>query len=103
MADSVKNTDSDKIKEFADMVDGVERLMKPVQEENIRLHEQLDKEKKDRHKERLGWITAVIVLGIALIAFIAFAYMTPTEFGQEQKLPEGTQSQSYSEGFTNGK
>lgn len=92
MTDSSKNHDSEKIKEFADMVDGVERLTKPIQDENIRLHEQLDKEKKDRQKERIGWVSAIAIVGISLIAFILLAYLTPDTTYQYQDGKEQIQS-----------
>ena len=96
MADSVRTADSEKIKEFADMVDAVERLTKPIQEENERLHGQIDKMHRQMWWER-------IVFGVIVLAFIAFAYLAPVEMEQGQDLPNGTQNQSYSEGFTSGK
>lgn len=96
-------TDEDKIRSFGDMVDAVERLMKPIQEENLRLHEQLDKTHKDRQHERKIFGIAIAILGIALVAFMLLAYLTPVELDQEQHLPDNTtQSQSYSEGATSG-
>jgi len=88
-------TDNDKIQSFGDMVAAVEKLTKPIQEENERLHAQLDKCHKQMWWER-------IVLGIILLAFILLAYLTPVEMEQGQQLPDGTQSQSYSEGVTGG-
>ncbi len=72
-----------------------ERLTKPIQDENVRLHEQLDKIHKDRWRERL-------VIGICFLAFILLAYLSPVEMEQGQNLPEGSQTQSYSEGATYG-
>lgn len=96
-------TDEDKIRSFGDMVDAVEKLTKPIQEENVRLHEQIDKIHKDRFRERIVYAIAILVLGIAFVVFIALAYLTPVELEQEQKLPDSTtQSQSYSEGATSG-
>lgn len=89
-------TDEEKIRNFGDMVDAVEKLTKPIQEENIRLHEQIDKIHKDRWRERL-------VIGICFLAFILLAYLTPVEMEQGQNLPDGSQAQSYSEGATGGK
>ena len=68
-------TDNEKIQSFADMVDAVEKLTKPIQEENIRLHEQIDKMHHQMWWER-------IVLGVLLALFIAFAYLTPVEMEQ---------------------
>lgn len=89
-------TDNDKIQSFGDMVDAVEKLTKPIQEENERLHAQIDKMHRQMWWER-------IVLGVLLLAFIAFAYLTPVEFEQGQQFEQKTQSQSYSDGFTGGK
>ncbi len=89
-------TDNDKIQSFGDMVDAVEKLTRPIQEENERLHGQIDKMHRQMWWER-------IVLGILLLAFIALAYLTPVEVEQGQQFEQHTQSQSYSEGFTGGK
>lgn len=89
-------TDDDKIRSFGDMVDAVEKLTKPTQDENVRLHQQIDKMHSQMWWER-------IVFGVILLAFVAFAYLTPVEVKQNQELPEGTQGQSYSEGATSGK
>lgn len=86
----------EKIKSFGDMVDAVEKLTKPIQDENIRLHEQIDKMHRQMWWER-------IVLGVLLLAFIAFAYLTPVEFEQGQDFEVQSQTQSYSEGVTGGK
>lgn len=88
--------DNEKIQSFGDLVDAVETLTKPIQEENIRLHEQLDKMHHQMWWER-------IVLGVLLLAFIALAYLTPVQVEQGQQFDEHTQSQSYSEGVTGGK
>lgn len=77
----------DKIKEFADMVDAVERLTKPIQEENKRLHEQIDKIHKDRWRERL-------IIGILFLAFILLAYLTPDTSYQRQDFEGKSQVQS---------
>lgn len=87
--------DNEKIQSFGDMVDAVEKLTKPTQDENVRLHEQIDKMHRQMWWER-------IVFGVILLAFIAFAYLTPVEVEQGQNFPEGTQTQSYSEGATRG-
>lgn len=89
-------TDEEKIKAFADMVDGVERLVKPIQDENIRLHEQIDKIHKDRWRERL-------VIGICFLAFILLAYLSPVEMEQGQNFTDTSQAQSYRDGATGGK
>ena len=89
-------TDNDKIQSFGDMVDAVERLTKPIQDENERLHGQIDKMHRQMWWER-------IVFGVLLLAFIAFAYLSPVEVEQGQQFDDGTQNQSYSEGFTGGK
>lgn len=95
-------SDEEKIKSFADMIDGIERLTKPIQEENIRLHEQIDKEKADRKNERKHWLIACSLLAIALILFIVFAYAEPSTMEQGQNFEEKTQTQIYSEGAANG-
>lgn len=94
--DVIAVTDNDKIQSFGDMVDAVEKLTKPVQEENERLHAQIDKMHQQMWWER-------IVFGVLLLAFIAFAYLTPIEVEQGQQFEQKTQSQSYSDGFTGGK
>lgn len=82
-------TDNEKIQSFGDMVDAVERLTKPIQDENEKLHKQLFWER--------------IILGGIIAIFIWFAYMTPVELEQNQNLPDSSQTQSYSEGATGGK
>lgn len=89
-------SDNEKIQSFGDMVDAVEKLTKPVQEENARLHQQLDKMHRQMWWER-------IVLGALLLAFIAFAYLTPVEVEQGQDFDSHSQTQSYIEGVTGGK
>lgn len=89
-------TDEEKIRSFGDMVEAVERLTKPIQEENARLHEQIDKIHKDRLIERL-------VIGACFLAFILLAYLSPVQMEQGQNLPDGSQTQSYSEGVAGGK
>lgn len=87
--------DKEKIQNFGDMVDAVEKLTKPTQDENIRLHAQIDKMHRQMWWER-------IVFGIIVLAFILLAYLTPVTVEQGQELPEGKQSQSYTEGATSG-
>lgn len=69
------------VQNFGDMVNGVDRLTKP-------------------------WRIALIVTNILWSAIVAlliwFAYMTPIDASQEQDFTQQTQSQSYSEGVTNG-
>lgn len=89
-------TDNEKIQSFADMVDAVEKLTKPIQEENVRLHEQIDKIYDQMWWER-------IVLGVLLALFIAFAYLTPVEMAQDQQFDGQSQEQRYSDGVTWGK
>jgi len=89
-------TDNEKIQNFGDMVDAVEKLTKPIQEENERLHGQIDKLHRQMWWER-------IVLGVILLAFILLAYLTPVEMEQGQDFTGSTQEQSYSEGVTGGK
>ncbi len=81
-------TDNEKIQSFGDMVDATEKMSAPWRETVNKLIKALI-------FTNLFW---ALVLG----AFIAFAYLTPTEFEQGQQFDEHTQSQSYSEGFTNG-
>lgn len=73
--------DTEKIKSFGDMVEATERLNKP-------------------------WIIVMVVTNIlwAIVTFslIWFAYMTPIDSSQTQSLPDGSQSQSYSQGATKG-
>ncbi len=89
-------TDNEKIQSFADMVDAVEKLAKPIQEENVRLHEQIDKMHHQMWWER-------IVFGVLLALFIAFAYLTPVEMAQDQQFDGQSQEQRYSDGVTWGK
>lgn len=86
--------DEEKIKSFADMVDGIERLTKPTQDENIRLHEQLNK-----MHQQMCWERVAFSLILALI--IALSYLVPVESEQVQRFEEQTQTQSYSEGAAN--
>lgn len=95
-------TDKEKVLAFADMVNAAKELVKPVQEENIRLHEQIDKIHKDRQKERIVWGIAFSIVTFALILFIIFAYTEPVKMEQGQNLEESTQSQTYTEGATQG-
>lgn len=89
-------TDNEKIQSFGDMVDAVERLTRPVQEENERLHGQIDKMHRQMWWER-------VVFGVLLLALILLAYLAPVDMEQGQDFESGHQSQSYSEGATFGK
>lgn len=73
--------DKEKIQSFGDMVEATRKLTRP-------------------------WIISLIVTNV-LWAFIVgmlvwFAYMTPAEMSQEQDLTTQHQTQSYTEGATNG-
>lgn len=82
-------TDNEKIQCFGDMVDAVEKLTKPIQEENERLHRQLFWQR--------------IISAIILAFFIGLAYLSPVDVEQGLHLTDGTnQTQSYVEGATNG-
>lgn len=94
--------DSEKIKAFADMVDGIERLTKPIQEENMRLHDQIDKMRTDRKHERIIYCIIIVLLSLALTVFMALAYLSPVEVEQGQNYESQTQNQSYREGSANG-
>lgn len=90
------------IKNLGDMVGAVEKLTKPTQDENVRLHEEMDKMHKqlDKMHKQMWWER--IVFGILLLAFIAFAYLTPVTVDQGQDFEGKTQTQSYIEGATSG-
>lgn len=88
-------TDNEKLQNFADVIDATEKLTKPIQEENERLHAQIDKMHRQMWWERIAW-------AIVLLAFILLAYLSPVEMEQEQQFEEQTQNQSYSDGFTGG-
>lgn len=75
-------SDTEKIQSFGDMVDAAERLTKPW---------------------RIALIVTNFLWAVCFLAFILLAYLTPVEMEQGQQLPDGTQSQSYSEGVTGGK
>lgn len=75
-------TDNEKIQSFGDMIDATERLTKPW---------------------RLALLITNLLWAICFLAFIWLAYMTPVEMEQSQNIPDGSQTQSYSEGATSGK
>lgn len=85
----------EKIQSFGDMVDAVQKLTKPIEDENQRLHAQIDKMHKQMWWER-------IVFGVILLAFILLAYLAPVEMEQGQDFGGQTQNQSYSEGAAHG-
>jgi hypothetical protein len=74
--------DKEKIESFGDMVQATERLTKPW---------------------RIALLATNIAWAVVMLAFILLAYLTPVEMAQDQQLPDGTQSQSYTEGVTGGK
>lgn len=81
-------SDNEKIQCFGDMVDATEKMSAPWRETVFKMVKALV-------ITNLLW---AIVLGL----FIWFAYMTPVEMEQGQQFDQQTQSQSYSEGVTNG-
>ena len=87
--------DKEKIQSFGDMVDAVQKLTKPIEDENQRLHAQIDKMHKQMWWER-------IVFGVILLAFVLLAYLAPVEMEQGQDFGDQTQNQSYSEGAAHG-
>ena len=95
-------SDKEKVVAFADMVNATKELVKPIEDENIRLHEQIDKINRDRHRERVAWCIVCSIIAFALMLFIAFAYAEPVTMNQGQNFKDNTQSQTYSEGATQG-
>lgn len=81
--------DKEKIQNFGDMVDATERLAAPYK------------------KFALGSIIALIATNllwaIIVALLVCFAYMTPAEMSQEQDLTTQQQTQTYTEGATDGK
>lgn len=103
--------DKEKIREFADMVDAVERLEKPLQEENERLHQQIKEQREHYHK-----IIRIIVIGFSVVLslFIGLAYLSPDTSVQMQDSEAEQQFQisgtdaansanAVMNGFVNGK
>ncbi len=80
--------DKEKIQSFGDMVDATEKMSKPWQDA----------------VRRLVWVVVITNALWALIVgmLVWFAYMTPAEMSQEQDLTTQQQTQSYTEGATNG-
>ena len=100
-------SNEEKIKAFADMVDGIKQLNQPLEDENKRLHEQIDKINADRKHERkirnIAFCISFIAIGLVFLAFILFAYLTPVEIHQGQDFDEHKQTQDYSEGASRDK
>ena len=73
--------DKEKIQSFGDMVDAARKLTFP-------------------------WIVSLIVTNtlwaVVTFSLIWFAYMTPIDSSQTQNLPDGSQSQNFSQGATKG-
>lgn len=74
--------DNEKIQSFGDMVEATEKLTKPW---------------------RIALFLTNILWAVVLFSFILLAYLTPVEMEQGQNIPDGSQTQSYSEGATGGK
>lgn len=81
-------TDNEKIQSFGDMVDATEKMSAPWRETVFKLVKAL--------------VITNALWAIVLGLFIWFAYMTPVEMEQDQQFDQQMQSQSYSEGVTNG-
>lgn len=81
--------DKEKIQSFGDMVDATERMSKPWQDTVKRL------------------VVALVITNILWMVIVGmlvwFAYMTPAEMSQEQDLTAQQQTQTYTEGTTDGK
>lgn len=80
-------TNEEKVIAFTDMINATAKIVEPIEEENKRLHEQLDKFHKQLFWERL-------IFGIALIMFIVLAYLTPDTSYQYQDFEDQAQVQS---------
>ena len=74
-------TDNEKIQSFGDMVGAARKLTFP-------------------------WIVSLIATNtlwaVVTFSLIWFAYMTPIDSSQTQNLPDGSQSQNFSQGATKG-
>lgn len=81
-------TDNEKIQSFGDMVDATDKMSAPWRETVFKLVKAL--------------IITNLLWAVVLGLFIWFAYMTPVEMEQGQQFDQQMQSQSYSEGVTNG-
>lgn len=81
-------TDKEKIENFGDMIDAVEKLTKPW-------------------KTFCAWLLAALVATNIIWGFVhwrqlKYAYMTPEEFSQTQEFNEQRQEQHQSQGATQG-
>lgn len=80
--------DSEKIKNFADMVEATDKLAKPW-------------------RQLAAWLLVALVATNLIWGFvhwrqIKYAYMNPVEVEQGQQFDQHTQNQSYKEGVTSG-
>ncbi len=87
------------IQNFGDMVNATERLAKPWQDECQRWKDDAGKAKK-HHTIQMILTNLFWCIIVALLVW--FAYMTPIESDQEQNFEAQTQTQTYSEGVTDG-
>lgn len=81
--------DTEKIHSFGDMVDATDKLAAPWRKANF--------------VQTIALVVTNLLWAIIVAMLIWFAYMTPIEADQQQDFGNQTQSQSYSEGVTNGK
>jgi len=84
--------DREKIQSFGDMVNAADKLAAPWRKANLVL--------------TVALMVTNLFWAIVLAIFIWFAYMTPMSAEQTQDMPDGTQSQSFSQraqGVTDGK
>ncbi len=80
--------DKEKVQSFGDMVEATQRMSKPWQ---------------DTVKHLIYAIVGTNLFWAIIVAMLVyFAYMTPAEMSQEQDLETQHQTQSYTEGATNG-
>lgn len=80
--------DKEKIQSFGDMVDATEKMSKPWQ--------------NAVHKLIIALCVTNLLWALIVAMLVWFAYMTPVEMQQEQELTQQHQTQSYTEGATNG-
>ena len=80
--------DKEKIQSFGDMVDATDKMSKPWRE--------------TVHKMIIALCVTNFLWALIVGMLVWFAYMTPAEMTQEQDLTEQRQTQSYTEGATNG-
>lgn len=81
--------DTEKIQDFADMVNATQKLSEPWQ-------------KSCFHMKIILAVTNLL-WAIALITFIAFAYLTPSEITTGQNQDFSNQTQNYTSTVTDGK